>query len=92
MTKGYKNYIMFESDEQVMFASLKYQQLPPFCNQCNIVGHSLDSCQTIRKGGEEDMPIVNKPSGRIQKVSKKRKPGSRRSRPIWWIKWQVEKT
>lgn len=38
---------MFESARQVMFASLRYEQLPPFCSHCRIVGHNLDSCRVV---------------------------------------------
>lgn len=38
-----------------MFASIKYEQLPYFCNHCGIIGHSIDSCRVVNnfKGEEE---------------------------------------
>lgn len=45
MTKGCEDFVMFESVGQVMFASIKYEQLPPFCSHCGIVGHPLSSCR-----------------------------------------------
>lgn len=56
---------MFESEEQVRFASLKYEQLPSFCNHCGFIGHSLDSCRASkgRKEEEERAPkIPTKPT------------------------------
>lgn len=35
-----------------MIASLKYEQLPPFCNHCRIVGHSLGTCSAVAKQPE----------------------------------------
>lgn len=32
MTKGCEQFIMFEYEGQVMFASLTYEILPPFCD------------------------------------------------------------
>lgn len=47
MIKGYEDYIMYESEGQFLFASLKYEQLPPFYNNCGIVEHMLDSCKAV---------------------------------------------
>lgn len=41
MTKGCENFIIYENEGKVMFSSMKYEQCPPFCNNCRIVGHSL---------------------------------------------------
>lgn len=61
MTKGCEDYIMFESEGQVMFASLKYEQLPPFCNHCGIVGHSLDSCRAAPRRSEKVERVPKSP-------------------------------
>lgn len=55
MTKGCENFIMFESEGQIMFASLKYEKLPHFCNHCAIIGHSIDNRRSVKgtKGKEE---------------------------------------
>lgn len=47
MTKGCEDHLMFESEGQIHFASLKYEQLPLFCNHCAIVGHSLGTCHSF---------------------------------------------
>lgn len=43
-----------------MIASLKYEQLPPFCNHYGFVGHSLENCSNV-KGRKvvEDRVAVN---------------------------------
>lgn len=53
MTKESEDYVMFEIAGEVMFASLEYKQLPPFCNNCGIMGHSLDICQSIKVRTDE---------------------------------------
>lgn len=72
MTKGCEDYIIFESEGQVLFASLKYEQLPPFCNHCGIVGHSLDSCKSV-KGRKvvEDKSMAGKNLGRQMNNTRK---------------------
>lgn len=47
MKKGCEDCIMFELDGQVLFSSLKYKQMPLFCNNCGIVGHVFGTCRTI---------------------------------------------
>lgn len=71
MTKGCEDYIMFESEEQVMFASLKYEQLLPFCSHCGIVGHSLDGCISVKSRKGEDESLNAKPLGRQSRNKQK---------------------
>lgn len=54
MTKGCEDFIMFESEDQVLFNSIKYEQLPQFYNHCGIIGHSLTNCRAVKsnKGGD----------------------------------------
>lgn len=56
MTKVCEDYIMFESKGHVLFASLKYEQLPSFCNHCSFVGYSLDSCRSVKNWKDDDKP------------------------------------
>lgn len=37
-----------------MFASLKYEQLPHFCDHCGIIGHSLDTHRAVKDGKNEN--------------------------------------
>lgn len=51
---------------------LLYEQLPPFCNHCGIVGHSLDSCRSVKgRKGEKDINKMNKLSGKQLKNKQK---------------------
>lgn len=54
-TKGCEEFIMYESEGQIRFASLKYEQLPYFYSHCGIVRHSIENCRSIngRKGNED---------------------------------------
>lgn len=62
--KGCEDYVMVESEEQVMFTSIKYEQLPPFCNHYGIVGHSLENCRMVKgRKVEGDKSTVVKPQG-----------------------------
>lgn len=71
MTKGCEEYVMFEYKGQVMFASLKYEQLPTYCNHCGIVGHSIDNCRSVKgRQGEESMSVP-KQGGKHQKEKPK---------------------
>ncbi|KAL8552220.1 hypothetical protein ACS0TY_001064 [Phlomoides rotata] len=41
MKQNFEDYVMFETEGHYLFASVKYESLPPFCNGCGIVGHKL---------------------------------------------------
>lgn len=60
MTKGCEKFIMFKSEGQVRFASLKYEQLQQFCNHCRVVSHFIETCWAVngRKGGDERVAKV----------------------------------
>lgn len=66
MTKGCEDFIMLESAGEVIFASLKYEQLPLFCSHCGIVGYSLDVCQAV-KGWKREGEQPARASAKIPK-------------------------
>lgn len=69
MTKGCEDFIMFETFGQVRFASLKYEQLPPFCNHCGIVGHSLENCRSVKVRLGETGKAPTKGTDKPQKIN-----------------------
>lgn len=70
MKKGCEECIMFESEGQVLFSSLKYEQLPLFCHNCGIVGHALDTCRVIAGQRTRD----DKEAGKVPVALAKPKP------------------
>ncbi|KAL8503471.1 hypothetical protein ACS0TY_022282 [Phlomoides rotata] len=59
MKQNFEEYIMFEMEGHYLFASVKYESLPPFCKGCGIVAHNLGDCRMLKpmfRGPEAKAP------------------------------------
>lgn len=55
--KPLQDQIMVERKEFAFHVRIEYEYLPPFCNSCSIIGHSISDCkknQFYRDGSKKD--------------------------------------
>jgi hypothetical protein len=63
--------ILVERKGFAFFVDVEYENLPPFCDHCNIIGHKLDNCK--RRKDTANIPKKNEPSKHYVPVQPKEK-------------------
>lgn len=59
MTKELCYKILMERKGFAFFLELEYENLPQFCSNCNMIGHSINNCKRIEEESGKSMAIGN---------------------------------
>ncbi|CAJ2679212.1 unnamed protein product [Trifolium pratense] len=61
LSSNFHERILVERNDFDFYVDAEYENIPPFCNSCQIIGHSVNNCKYQTPRAKTSSTIVNKP-------------------------------
>jgi hypothetical protein len=76
MTQDLRYRVLVERTGFAFFVDVEYENLPDFCDHCNIIGHKFDNCKKRKESAPKDNPVKKNtaPAKHFVPVLNKEKP------------------
>jgi hypothetical protein len=66
--------ILVERNDFDFYVDVEYENIPPFCNSCHIIGHSINNCKfqapIVRQNSHVEKPIEGSAANIVADCSK----------------------